>query len=640
MRGAGGGEGGTSRGDGGPGGQTDGGASDGGASDGGSASPEGGITALPTPAVTCASATPGGAAASGTDPIDADTLGTPGGDTSRQYSLGSPVQITFTTRPSAADTVSWSLQDAWQTVWASGQFGVGVSPATTVVTCTSTLAGYFAITATLVNAGAELPSLGTRPAGIATFGVLPELSSVLPAVTFPHMDDHRFGLEGSAYVDPPDAFNPFLRNLGASWIIDGRAWSTTEPNGPGAYDPATYTNDPTYGDAVLLSDGAIPLMDMSGIPGWANSSGQTSAQYLPTSLSDYQSYMSQVGQERAGAIATYKTLAHDYYQITWEPDPGTGNAWQGTDAQFVSMYQAAYEGLHGADPNAIVLGLTASGVSSDASMMTTMLAAGLGQYVDGWTFHGYYDAPDSWDTPPEDTSWGTELYQQIRTLRHLMAANSPPHAKLIQSEMGIRYPVDGQYGAGYPSQAQLAEQGAVVARAHLINVGEGVDVDFFFYSADFPGDIGSGLNFDLVYDPNDASTLWGTGAISPKPGFMMAAALTRLVDGTVTLGYLDDLPAGVYGYAFQRLGGGAVITAMWTHAASWNATATYALPVAASGTSGQVVLVDSMGNPSPASYTDGTVSLSLGEYPVYVISNDAATTQGLVTVPEGYAPEL
>jgi len=79
---------------------------------------------------------------------------------------------------------------------------------------------------------------------------------------------------------------------------------------------------------------------------------------------------------------------------------------------------------------------------------------------------------------------------------------------------------------------------------------------------------------------------------------------------------------------------------MWTHAASWNATATYALPVAASGTSGQVVLVDSMGNPSPASYTDGTVSLSLGEYPVYVISNDAATTQGLVTVPEGYAPEL
>ena len=72
------------------------------------------------------------------------------------------------------------------------------------------VSGYFAITATLSAAGGTLPQAGTRPVGIATFGVLPNLSAVVPAVTYAHQEQHRFGMQG---------FNdngPMLADLGIS----------------------------------------------------------------------------------------------------------------------------------------------------------------------------------------------------------------------------------------------------------------------------------------------------------------------------------------------------------------------------------------------------------------------------------------
>jgi hypothetical protein len=79
---------------------------------------------------------------------------------------------------------------------------------------------------------------------------------------------------------------------------------------------------------------------------------------------------------------------------------------------------------------------------------------------------------------------------------------------------------------------------------------------------------------------------------------------------------------------------------MWTHNTAWTATATQTLAVAASGTNATIAQVDSMGNPSPITVTNGQVTLNLTEYPVYVISGDAATIESQVTVPEGYDPVL
>ncbi|MBP0588563.1 hypothetical protein J8I87_02285 [Paraburkholderia sp. LEh10] len=102
----------------------------------------------------------------------------------------------------------------------------------------------------------------------------------------------------------------------------------------------------------------------------------------------------------------------------------------------------------------------------------------------------------------------------------------------------------------------------------------------------------------------------------------------------------------VYGYAFQQLNNGPIITALWTHNnAVWpTASGTcspaystrYALTVDSPGTSGHVALIDMMGNPVSVAYANGVVNLTLTESPIYVVSRNANVFSGKYTAPIGY----
>ena len=108
---------------------------------------------------------------------------------------------------------------------------------------------------------------------------------------------------------------------------------------------------------------------------------------------------------------------------------------------------------------------------------------------------------------------------------------------------------------------------------------------------------------------------------------------------------MNGTPSGVYAYAFQQLNNDAVITALWTHNNSvWSASSGYSstysvgysLAVDAPGTSGTVTVLDEMGNPATMSYSNGQLSLSLTESPVYVISKNASVASANSTLPTGY----
>jgi hypothetical protein len=64
----------------------------------------------------------------------------------------------------------------------------------------------------------------------------------------------------------------------------------------------------------------------------------------------------------------------------------------------------------------------------------------------------------------------------------------------------------------------------------------------------------------------------------------------------------------------------------------------YKLSVDAPGTSGTVTVLDEMGNPTTKSYTNGKLTLSLTESPVYVISQNASVSSSNSTLPTGYVP--
>jgi hypothetical protein len=586
------------------------------------------VTASPAAKLSCASLAT--SAGSGSATISADT---PSADGTRIFASGSTFQLAFTTNAPSADTLNWAVTDTLGKVAASGSTAVASGSKTITLTCTSTLAGYFAATGTLAQSGGQLPQAGTRPVGIATFGVTPNLSGVVPAVNYAHQEQHRFGMQGA------NDNGPLLAALGISSTIDDRQLSTMEPNGPNTFNPSANNLDPFYKTGNVMR-----LIRLDGIPAWASGTGafqdDTS---LPTDLSYYQGYMGRVGTESNAIRAAYfPQQSANYYQVTWEPN----QMWTDTDANFIALYKAVYQGIHSTDPHAVVMGPADAFPSLTTTRLKRLAPLGLGQYIDAVATHGYYDAGTSPSHPPErydadpSTADGS-LRGQMRNLRAEMATDYHTGMKLFSTEAGISYDLGSAYGPNYPSANVLYAQAAVAARMHIITLGEGADQTYVFYGADYPGEVGYGTFFDL----SDAQGAFGATNISPKPVAMAISAMTRTLDGTTTLGPVKGTPSGIYAYAFQQVGNGAVITALWAHNnAVWSASAgfsssysvPYSLGVDAPGTSGTVQVVDMMGNASTVSYSNGTVAINLTESPVYVVSGNASVAKGNASVPVGY----
>jgi hypothetical protein len=317
------------------------------------------------------------------------------------------------------------------------------------------------------------------------------------------------------------------------------------------------------------------------------------------------------------------------------------------------MYAAAYKGLHATDPNAVVMG-TASPFPAKcpgnctSGYLQTHAALGLGQYIDGVATHGYYGGynnpkhpPEQYDTDPNPTNRADALDQQMRTLRAQMQSVKP-NMRLWATEFGVSYDEGTAYGPHSPTANQLYAQAAVAVRGHLIVLGEGAQVTYFFFGPDYPREVGFGTFFDIEH-PQGA---YAATKFSPKPEALAFAAMTRIIDGTQTLGHLNGLPSMVYGYAFQQLGGGKVITALWTHNnAAWPTSTgsysptystNYSLTVNSPKTNGTVTVLDMMGNPTQVAYTNGVVNLTLTESPIYVVSSNASVIRANVTAPVGY----
>ena len=566
--------------------------------------------------------------------ISADT---PSADRTRLFAERSTFSVVLVTAAPSADRATWSILDSLGRVAGHGTFAVPRGPQTTTLSCTATVAGYFALTATLSHAAGTLPPAGTRPAGIATFGILPDLSGVVPAVAYRHQDQHRFGLEGF------NGWTTMLTKLGVSRVIDDRQLSFMEPKGPDTWTPSLSDLGAAYKSGAIMR-----LVRLDGIPAWASpTDAYQDDTYAPKDLDYYRKYMARVGADTAAIREAYfPKQRNDYYQVTWEPD------WKDTPAHFVALYEAVYKGLHSTDPHAVVMGTTSPNPGEcswcTGGLLRRHASYGLGNYIDGVATHAYYSAHPSPSQPPEQydndrdpAKAAKALDRQMRALRAQMQAVKP-NMPLWSSELSIGYDPGTTYGPNAPSANELYAQAAVAARAHLIVLGEGAQVTYFFFGADYPSEVGYGTFFDIV-DPKGSYT---PKAVSPKPQAMAFAAMTRIIDGTQTLGRLNGLPKKVYGYAFQQLGGGAVITALWTHDnANWptstgtySATAgvNYSLKVDDAGTKGTVTVLDMMGNPATVRYVDGIVNLALTESPVYVVSKNASVMTAQVSAPIGY----
>ena len=256
------------------------------------------------------------------------------------------------------------------------------------------------------------------------------------------------------------------------------------------------------------------------------------------------------------------------------------------------MYRAAFEAVHENDPDGLLLGPNYGVIRTGNRHLRRLFAKGLAKYLDGILTHTYYLTPGS--------AGERELQEDLRELVAMARKHLKPGAKIINTEWGVRWKLP----PGEDPDALRKEAGRFM-RGHVMTLGEGVDTTFYFYTGDH-GSRGAGLFYNLTY-PHP-----GCGAfhLAPKPVAMAVMTLSRLLEGTTSLGAIEYFGEAILGYAFDRAG--ERVACFWTKDGS---DQTVRLPV---GNADTVTFVDPMGNANALQADAGVVSFVATPIPVWL----------------------
>lgn len=264
-------------------------------------------------------------------------------------------------------------------------------------------------------------SLGLAGATIAVTreGTRPPTQSIAvidsSPVTAAYFGLHVHRAVALAHGEPESAWP---RMEGWSWRLwDARvAWKDLEPR-RNEYDFARL-------DSLCARARASHvhlLLTLGLTPTWASSRPSEASSYEPgnqappTDIDDWRRYVDTLAKRYRGTIEAYEV---------WN-EPNLRGFFSGTPAQLVELSRVAYTAVKAADPHAIVVTPSATGVPGGASWLKEYLSAGGDAYGDVVGFHFYVTPRD-----PE------EMLAAIDTVRAVLAETKLHSAPLWNTESG------------------------------------------------------------------------------------------------------------------------------------------------------------------------------------------------------------
>ncbi len=154
---------------------------------------------------------------------------------------------------------------------------------------------------------------------------------------------------------------------GAGWVRFELSWEGIN-TAPGVYDytrsdslvrQANQRGLKVLGTVLDTPDWA------SSAPGCPNTCSAYANRYPPANFTDWRTFVTHLATHYAQACQTDSTLCVHTYEIWNEPTQST--FWQGTPEQYAQLLSLAYDAIHAADPQAVVMN---GGVVSNTSTMT------------------------------------------------------------------------------------------------------------------------------------------------------------------------------------------------------------------------------------------------------------------------------
>ncbi len=511
----------------------------------------------------------------------------------------------------ADDVLVWKLFDWRKTLVDSGRINVTPKQMKEALDLEfkPEKAGCYFVELNLEKSRITIPWEGSRPKGYVTFGILPELQ----ALPLKKPEDSRFGMCGITNIEE-DKYAPLGTMLGIHWADyvffpfrkekSRGEWKEVSKEEVERLWRVPYPKSQIQNLRSAARHQIATLNFLHGLPhhlvkvpdelrGKKVKALESAYIYNdPAYYRDLIGRMVRTVRNFRETKLTYMTRSR--YLIHWEPDW----SWRGSTDEFLQMYRDASRAIRENDPSGMLLGTNHGVLERAVPRMSELFEKGLADFIQGVAVHLYF-------LPVRALPEEKNLHGNCREMRRLTDRWLGRNAPLMNTEWGtcavktllVDHPL-------------LMNHMYRFIRGHLIALGEGFTTTYFFYSTDYNfigypdgGEHGYGMTFNLSW------TNFGGLNCQPKPTYMAAAAMTRLLEGTQALGRLDYLDSDVFVYSFRR--GSENLLVVWSP---------YGEREVRLRTGRETIRkFDIMGNFEELVSPDGMLTLRADEYPVYLL---------------------
>jgi hypothetical protein len=438
------------------------------------------------------------------------------------------------------------------------------------------------------------------PATPAASGSGRKVPSAFMPVSLFGMNLYLTGLERSDAQ--ASALGALAAQGGVKWSREELSWANIEPQAKGQFAWSTYDRRLGYDTA----NGINVIGMLLTTPKWASQNAGASDWfwYEPRNQNDYFDFV-------RAAVTRWKGQIH-VWEIWNEPD--VINTWKcaGTcnlAADYARLLQGAYAAVKSVDPNARVLigGLSVHDTNNQGMLFLNQVVAASNGAInfDGLSIHPYM--PDRVPEAMRPDSVVQNYQYRLNMANDWINAHGGRPGEIWITE-------DGQSTCTTcPYRYSEDDQASILARMYGIAAAmpRVVQFDYFQFEDKF----------------NNPADLWGGMAIvrddgSVKPGYNAYKTAARMLDGATLLGTGPQMiPGGnpqqpdtsdFIGFDYRFTRAGTNLHMVWRV----NDSLTLNYPVETA----QVDVVDRDGGVTRMSAAGGTVRLTLGPRPIYVVN--------------------
>lgn len=400
--------------------------------------------------------------------------------------------------------------------------GAPTAGATPVATSSAYLPLTVSGEATAVAATAA--ALPATPALTATPQASP--TPAFPLYSGPPLPRAQLGIQLHLHREDQDALFAHLNNLPLGWVKVQVSWKLHEP-APGELEAFRFEELDRFVSRAH-AQGLRILLGVAKAPEWSRAT--TEMDGPPQDYALFTRFMQQLAQRYAGQVAAYELWNEPNLQREWEGEPLSA-------ARTVALIRAGAAGVAAGDPAALVISAApaTTGVDDgvvaidDRRFLREMLAAGLGDFVDGIGVHPY-----GWANPPEASAANPDgvapshnnhpsfFYgDTLRDYRALLVQTGYPDLPLWVTEFG--WGSYEQMGSGAPAGAEFMDhvsewqQALYTLRAFALAQEQPAVGPLFLWNLNFAATFGN------AFTESAYSILRPDG--SPRPAYLALQAL-------------------------------------------------------------------------------------------------------------------